>query len=138
MVHLGEVRCTTSSLRAGRVGVTATYVPVVDVSTLHASTSPAQLVVVGTAPRVSGPRRVVVHVGRRARVTLRGTGTPTPSLKVTRGMAPMGMRVTKRAGRLTITGKPRAGALGRHTLGVKVTNPTGSATRTLTIVVKRG
>jgi hypothetical protein len=47
------------------------------------------------------------------------------------------MKVTQKAGVLTISGTPKVASLGRRTLTVKATNATGSATRMLTIVVKR-
>jgi hypothetical protein len=105
--------------------------------TVGAAGSVAQLIVVGTTPKLTAPRRVVVHVGKGSTVTVRGTGSPAPRLKIVKGKVPKGMKVTKKAGRLTISGRPKVASLGKRMLTVKATSPTGSATRTLRIVVRR-
>lgn len=132
----GEASCNVSTLAAGRHAVVATFLPTED-STLHASESSALPVLVGTQPGIKGPGRVAVRVGRKATITLRPTGRPTARLTVTKGRAPAGMRISTQAGKLVVSGKAKASAIGRHTLKVRATNLMGSATHTLTIVVKR-
>ncbi|HEX4472410.1 MAG TPA: putative Ig domain-containing protein [Nocardioides sp.] len=79
------------------------------------------------------PRRIRA----KSTITVPGAGSPAPLLEVVKGKVPKGMKVTKKAGVLTISGTPKVTSLGRRTLTLTVTNATGSVTRMLTIVVKR-
>lgn len=132
----GVATCTTADLPVGADQVSATFVPAGG-TTLHGSTATPHEVLVGSTPTVRGPGRVVVHVGRRATITLRSTGRPAARFAVTRGRAPAGMRIVERAGRLTVSGRAKPSAVGRHTLRVSATNILGRASHTLTIVVRR-
>ena len=74
----GEAGCTISTLGAGSHAVRAVFTPDPG-STLHASTSSPLTVKVGTAPTITAPNRVVLHVGKRTAIRFSASGKPAPS-----------------------------------------------------------
>jgi hypothetical protein len=132
----GEAECTTSDLDAGRRSVTATFTPDPS-STLHASTSAPVTTKVGTVPAITGPSRVVLHVGTEVTITLRASGRPAPVVRLTKRHLPRGLRFHRGTGRATITGTVKRSAVGRHHLRVTASNLMGGDVHRLTLVVKR-
>jgi hypothetical protein len=82
----------------------------------------------------------VRHLGARGRTTHSQVlvGTTMPTLVMAKGKLPAGLKLTKTSGKLTITGKAKASAAGRHVLTFTATNVMGQTHHKLTIVVKRG
>jgi hypothetical protein len=136
-VSLGAAACVTTDLAAGHPAITATFYPAIGTS-VDTSSSPVLQILVGTSPGIMGPGKTTVRVGRATTIRLRGTGQPTPSLALVKGTLPPGLKLTKKAGQVTITGKPKASGVGRHALTFRATNQMGVASHALTIVVKRG
>ena len=132
---LGEASCQTSDLGAGTRSVTATYTPGPG-TTLHSTTSSPVTVKVGTVPAVTGPDRVVLHVGTKASITFRASGKPAPVLRLSKGHLPRGLRFHRGIGRATITGTAKSSAVGRYHLRVTATNLMGSGLHVMTLVVK--
>jgi hypothetical protein len=133
----GDASCTTDGLGAGRHVVTATFVPG-DGSTLHGSVSTGLRMRVGVPPKVSGPERVVLHVGRASAIRLTSSGQPSPLLTLGKGHLPRGLTFHRGHGTATITGVPKRSAVGRHHLRVDAANLMGSDTHSLVLVIKRG
>jgi hypothetical protein len=129
--------CSTSALGAGKHKVRATFNPSPDSSTLHASTSDPETVLVGTKPAVKAPRTVRMKVGQRVRIVLRASGNPAPLLRKIGGHLPRGLTFHRGHGKATITGRAHASSVGRHRIRVKAVNLMGHDVHMLTLVVER-
>lgn len=129
-------RCTVSNVAAGKHRFSAHFSPTVG-STLHPSTSKRAIVLVGTAPVIKGPHKVRLEVGRKVSITLSTSGSPTPALRKVGGHLPRGLSLHRHDGQITISGRPKPSAVGRHRLRVRATNLMGQDAHRLTLVVRR-
>lgn len=133
---LGQADCTTSVLPTGRSRIEATFSPSAG-STVHSSSAVTRITI-GTKPSITAPGRVVLHVGRRARVRITAYGQPVPWLALTKGHLPPGLEFHHRRGHASITGTPAKRAAGtRHHLRVEAVNLLGHARHAITLVVRR-
>jgi len=132
----GSASCTTSDVPIGRTRIEATFSPATG-STLHAS-SVATTIAVGTHPSIKAPRRVILHVGRRAKIRITASGQPRPWVSLIRGHLPRGMRFHHRRGHASITGIPARRTAGtHHRLRIEAGNLLGHAQHRITLVVRR-
>lgn len=135
-VTAGTASCTTAALAAGRRAVTAVFVPTED-AVVHGSTSAPHLLTVGTKPVIRAPKKVIVHVGERVRISLRASGAPRPVVRRIAGHLPRGLTFHRGTGRATITGRAEATAVGTHHVRVSAVNLLGEDGHRLTLLVRR-
>jgi hypothetical protein len=131
----GSASCTTSDIPVGRTRIEATFSPATG-STLHPS-SVATTITVGTHPSIQAPRRVILHVGRRAKIRITASGQPRPWVSLIRGHLPRGMKFHHRRGHASITGIPARRTAGtHHRLRIEAGNLLGHAHHRITLVVR--
>jgi hypothetical protein len=127
--------CSFEDIPAGKLHLTADFTPV-DFNTVHPSSAEADILS-GTKPVLKTPRKVVVTVGQKVSLKLKASGLPEPLVRKIAGSLPRGLEFHRGHGKATITGKAKAGAVGRHHIRVRATNPLGQDGHRLSIVVKR-
>jgi predicted outer membrane repeat protein len=130
--------CPTSSALGPGVysGITATFTDSDGNYTGSTSTNTLSLDV-DQAPSITAASLLELTVSKAATSNVTTTGYPEASLSLT-GRLPRGMQFTDHGdGTATVAGIPAIGTAGSYRIGLDATNAAGSATRTVTLVVKR-